>query len=175
MLDASAEEKSRALDGLRRILASKGRSVLPAVLPKLTEKPVNTATLSFLASAAGEHLSRYVDTVMDALIGALADSDCAQNVLNDCTILIEGVDDEYGASLILSELLEGTKSGDTSVKTAATSLVMTFVQKTEADYMEYYGVLFRELIRIMADPAGSATLEMAWTALQAWFFDATLV
>ena len=76
MLDASPEEKSRALDGLKQILATKGRSVLPAVLPKLTEKPVNTTTLSFLASAAGEHLSRYVDTVMDALIGALADNDC---------------------------------------------------------------------------------------------------
>ena len=61
LLKASEEEKNRALDGLRRILASKGRAVLPAVLPKLTEKPVNTATLSFLASAAGEHLSRYVD------------------------------------------------------------------------------------------------------------------
>ena len=166
MLDASNEEKMRALDGLRRILASKGRSVLPAVLPKLTEKPVNTATLSFLASAAGEHLSRYVDTVMDALIGAVADSDCDSAILADCSILIEAVDDEYGASLILSEILEASKSGDIKKREAATSLIKTFVQKTPADYLEYYGVLFRELIRLMADPAGSATLELAWTSLQ---------
>ena len=78
LLQASEEEKARALDGLRRILAAKGRAVLPAVLPKLTQKPVNTATLAFLASAAGEHLSRYVDQVMAALIDSLVDNECSQ-------------------------------------------------------------------------------------------------
>ena len=39
LLQASEEEKARALDGLRRILAAKGRAVLPAVLPKLTQNP----------------------------------------------------------------------------------------------------------------------------------------
>ena len=139
---------------------------MPAVLPKLTERPVNTATLSFLASAAGEHLSRYVDTVMDALVGALAENDCAPSIISDCSILIQGVDDEYGASLILSEILESSKSHDAKTRYAAASLIFTFVEKTPADFLEYYGVLFRELLRLMSEPEGSEILPLAWNSLQ---------
>ena len=41
-----------------------------------------------------------------------------------------------------------------------------FIEKTEADYEEYYGVLFREIIRLLSEPAGSPILEICWTALQ---------
>ena len=165
LLQASEDEKNRALDGLRRILASKGRAVLPAVLPKLTEKPVNTATLSFLASAAGEHLSRYVDQVIAALISALVDNECDDATLQDCSILIEAVDDEHGASLLLDEILESSKSDDPVTRHAAAALIKLFTEKTQAPYEEYYGVLFRELIRLFAEPAGSDILPVAWAAL----------
>jgi hypothetical protein len=91
---------------------------------------------------------------------------CFLAILEDCTILIEGVDDEYGASLILSEIIEATKAPEMKTRKAAASLIKVFVEKTEADYMEYYGVLFRELIRLMTDPEGSPTLELAWSSLQ---------
>ena len=147
MLDSQRNERAYALDGLRKVLVSKGRSVLPAVLPKLTEPPVNCATLSSLAAASGEHLSRYVDQVMEALIGALADEDCSEEKLKECTIIIDEVSDDYGASLILSEILDATKDEDAGRRTAAALLTKEFVTRTEADYCDYYGAMFRDMLQ----------------------------
>jgi len=80
--------------------------------------------------------------------------------------LIEAVDDEHGASLLLSEIVESSKSDNPVTKQAAACLMKLFIEKTEADYEEYYGVLFREIIRLLSEPAGSPILEICWTALQ---------
>jgi hypothetical protein len=84
---------------------------------------------------------------MDALIGALADENCSEEKLQECVIIIEEVQDDYGASLILSEILDATKEADESRRIAAAMLTKAFVSITTADYMDYYGAMFRDMLK----------------------------
>ena len=52
------EEQELVVDGLKQIIAVKGRHVLPQIVPKLIEEPVNTEMLALLSSVAGESLNR---------------------------------------------------------------------------------------------------------------------
>lgn len=47
-----------ALDGLQQVMSVKSQAVLPYLVPKLIQPPVNTKALSLLASVSGQALDR---------------------------------------------------------------------------------------------------------------------
>ena len=53
-----------ALDGLQQVMAIKSYAVLPYLVPKLIQPPVNTKALSLLASVAGTALDKELHKIL---------------------------------------------------------------------------------------------------------------
>ena len=71
-LGRSDEEKREiVLDGLQHVMSVKSHVVLPLIIPRLIQQPVNTRALSSLSSVAGHSLYKYLSKVIPALITAL--------------------------------------------------------------------------------------------------------
>ena len=56
-----------ALDGLQQVMAIKSYAVLPYLVPKLIQPPVNTKALSLLASVAGTALDKELHKILQVL------------------------------------------------------------------------------------------------------------
>ncbi len=63
-----------ALDGLKQVMMVKSRVVLPFLIPKLIQAPVNTRVLAILSEVAGEALTKHLSKILPALMDALKNS-----------------------------------------------------------------------------------------------------
>jgi len=57
-------QKEYALDGLTQVMAIKSQAVMPYLVPKLTQEPINARALSYLASVAGSALDRDLHRIL---------------------------------------------------------------------------------------------------------------
>lgn len=73
LLEEEGEEERRevVLDGLRHVMAVKSRVVLPVMVPRLIQPPVNTRALALLSSVAGPALHSHLNRVIPALVSSL--------------------------------------------------------------------------------------------------------
>ena len=55
------------MDGLQQVMAIKSYAVLPYLVPKLIQPPVNTKALSLLASVAGTALDKELHKILQVL------------------------------------------------------------------------------------------------------------
>ncbi|VDQ00709.1 unnamed protein product [Trichobilharzia regenti] len=62
------ETSQYALDGLKQLLTVKGRAVMPYLVPKLTSPVVNVKAFAYLASVAGEALTKQLGRILPALL-----------------------------------------------------------------------------------------------------------
>lgn len=65
--------KDQALDGIRQLLALRGKAVLPYLVPKLTQPTLDAKTFAFLAPIAGDALGRHMVRILPALLIAAKD------------------------------------------------------------------------------------------------------
>ena len=93
-----------ALDGLKQIMLVKSRSLLPYLVPHLTEPPININAVCILCTAAStEVLSKVLTRILRTLVNALADLEKITDVagedeswVKDCEYLLLSIDDEDG-------------------------------------------------------------------------------
>ena len=69
--DGDEERREVVLDGLRHVMAIKSRVVLPVMIPRLIQPPVNTRALALLSSVAGPALHNHLNRVIPALVSSL--------------------------------------------------------------------------------------------------------
>ena len=65
------QKREVVLDGLRHVMAIKSRVVLPVMVPRLIQPPVNTRALALLSSVAGPALHGHLNRVIPALVSSL--------------------------------------------------------------------------------------------------------
>ncbi|KAK0092981.1 hypothetical protein PV326_000188 [Microctonus aethiopoides] len=165
----NSSEAENTLDGLRQVMAIKSRVVLPYLVPQLTSPPVNTKALSILASVAGEALTRFLHKILPALLTALS---TAQGTINEtqeleyCQAVILSITDDVGVRTVMDQLMDATKSDDSSRRRGAATLLCAFCRDTRADYSQYVPQLLRGLIHLFTDD-DREVLQKSWEALSA--------
>jgi HEAT repeat protein len=160
------------LDGLRQIMAIKGKVVLPYLVPQLTAEPVNTRALSLLSTVAGDALSKHLQKILPALLGALSDSldtDDEKRELEYCQSVIQAVSEDTGIRTIIDYLMDGTRSENVNVKRAAVMLILAYSQsskgkESKSPISPYVSQLLRGLIFLFNDTSESVLL-ISWEAL----------
>ena len=168
-----------ALDGLKQIMLVKSRSLLPYIVPHLTEPPVNISALCTLCvSASTEVLSRHLTKILTTLVHALAASglydsvehDSLQNKrekmwISDCELLLLSITDSDGIRTIINELMQHATSDDNlGCRVAALDMLIWFCSKAEADYSFHVDDLIRNLLNLFSEKQ-ELLLIKAWDCL----------
>uniref|UniRef100_H2ZRB1 TOG domain-containing protein n=1 Tax=Ciona savignyi TaxID=51511 RepID=H2ZRB1_CIOSA len=153
-----------AVDGLRQIISVKGRVVLPFIVPKLIEPPVDTHVLAFLSSVAGEALTRHLSVILKALVQALTVADDFESVKTDAIKVLHSVSGEHGMRIVVDDMLAGVKQDDAETRFASIVLLHGFCTGDDAEYSDYISVFLQALIKLLADPDQRVQME-AWDTL----------
>lgn len=146
-----------ALDALKQIMILKSRSLLPYLVPHLTEPPVNINALCTLCvDASTEVLSKHLTRILETLVNALAspdlEKDGAQELdwVKDCDTLLLAIDDPDGIKTIVNELLQhATNNENLRVRISSLDMLILFCSKTEADYSYHVDDLIRDLFNLL--------------------------
>nr|XP_009858208.1 eIF-2-alpha kinase activator GCN1 [Ciona intestinalis] len=141
-----------AVDGLRQIISVKGRVVLPFIVPKLIEPPVNTEVLALLSSVAGEALTRHLSSILKVLVQALIDADDFESVKADATKVIHSVSGEQGMRIVIDDLLLGIKNEDVEIRYSSIVLLRAFCSNPNGEFSDYIAVFIQAFIKLLADP-----------------------
>ncbi|XP_038061522.1 eIF-2-alpha kinase activator GCN1-like [Patiria miniata] len=158
-----------ALDGLKQVMMVKSRVVLPFLIPKLIQPPVNTRVLAILSEVAGESLTKHLHKILPALMDALKNSvgtPQGQEELQHCQTVVLSVKDELGLQIIMDEILPATKSPSAGVRRAAATILFVYCSQTKVSYSQFVPALLRGLIFLMKDDDRSV-LDVTWDALNA--------
>lgn len=159
-----------AQDGLKQIMIVKSKSLLPYLVPHLTEPPVNiTALCTLCVAAQPEVLSRYFTRILDTLVTALASLDQTESSdltwVKDCQILLLSIEEPEGIKTIVSVLLQhATNHENIKIRVAALDCLILFCSKTEADYNHHVDDLIRDLFNLFNE-TDEQLLSKAWTCL----------
>jgi HEAT repeat protein len=168
-LDAE-ETKEQALDGLRHIMASKSRVVLPFLIPRLSESPFtvdNAKSLVSLASVAGADLNRYVSGILATFLKAVVDPEIesASEILTAAQSLALAVDDEGLVDLLVG-LTEAVQDKNALVRRAAISMIAELSRNGEQDLDDHMPDLIEIQLKAFTDESSDVVSE-AWGGLNA--------
>lgn len=147
-------EGEYALDGLKHVMTVKSRVVLPFLVPKLTEPPVNTRVLATLSEVAGDALTRHLTKILPALMSALNDTVGDENEeqeLQYCQTVVLSVKDEAGLQTIIDELLPALRDKNPGMRRASATMLHVFCSRTKCDFSQYISLLLRALIAAYND------------------------
>lgn len=163
-----------ALDGLKQIMLVKSRSLLPYLVPHLTEPPININAVCVLSTAAStEVLSRVLTRILITLVNALAELEKITYIagedeswVKDCEYLMLSIDDDDGIKTIVNELIQlATDNGSLKVRVAALDMLNLFCSRTEADYTDYVEDLVRDLFNLLNEQEEELLIK-AWECLK---------
>ncbi|CAH8521962.1 unnamed protein product [Heterobilharzia americana] len=111
------ETSQYALDGLKQLLAVKGRAVMPYLVPKLTSPVVNVKAFAYLASVAGEALTKQLSRILPALLQTVSlmpesenkegEKETVKDDLEHCAAVLVCIYDATGIRQIFNELFSG--------------------------------------------------------------------
>ncbi|CAH8563787.1 unnamed protein product [Schistosoma rodhaini] len=132
------ETSQYALDGIKQLLAVKGKAVMPYLVPKLTHPVVNVKAFAYLASVAGEALTKQLGRILPALlqtVSLMSESDnynqnnknkdneeeTENEDLEHCAAVLVCIYEATGIRQILNELLSGLSTTVTIDETTNTT------------------------------------------------------
>lgn len=147
-LENGAADQEYALDGLKQAVSARSEVVLPYLVPRLTQEPVNTRTLAILASVAGNALTPHLPRVLPALLGALNPDSKEQ--MEQCKAVMQGVRDEAGVQLAIRHLTSSDLASQSlNYRLGAARLLHTLVERDDADLLsEHTEAVLRACIRL---------------------------
>lgn len=155
------------LDGIRQMMTTKNRIILPYILPHLTDKqPVNTKALALLAPVAGDALTRHLPKIMPAMLLTLSrklDTKEEKRTANYCSEVIISADDLQGTHIVIEELLQSIKNESPAIKRSGALLLNGFCDQAELNPMHISQIL-RGLLMLYTDE-DQRILELAWSAI----------
>lgn len=122
-----------ALDGIRHLLALRGRAVMPFLIPRLTQPRLDAKTFAFLAPIAGDSLIRHLNRILPAFLETAAKvevSDKDNTDLRACSVILASISDATAVRWILQELINGLSMSDSN----ATQMDFTSLKPNSSEY-----------------------------------------
>ncbi|KAI6654794.1 EIF-2-alpha kinase activator GCN1 [Oopsacas minuta] len=163
------DKKDLAYDGLKQLLAVRSQVVLPYIIPRLVEPPINFAGIITLVGAAGEALNPYLSKLITTLSDTCLNSENKENE----ELALEGlkhilscdVGDE-GTSTILLSLNSMIKSQFPETRKLSAVLLLHLIGSSNyQDIIEFYGDLFKGIFSLLDDPE-EKVWDIAWDCLR---------
>uniref|UniRef100_A0A6G1S5U8 Translational activator GCN1 n=1 Tax=Aceria tosichella TaxID=561515 RepID=A0A6G1S5U8_9ACAR len=115
------------LDGIKQMMVTKNRIILPYILPHLTDhQPVNTRALAMLAPVAGEALTRHLARILPAMLLTLSkklDTKDEKRESANCNNVVLAACDNDGTQFVLDHLVQATKHSDRSIRRSSVILL----------------------------------------------------
>ncbi|VDK33085.1 unnamed protein product [Taenia asiatica] len=127
------QRRDFALDGIRQLLAIRGRAVMPYLVPKLTHPRLDAKTFAYLAPIAGDSLARHIERILPAFLETAAGVDvCAKDNadLRCCSVVLASISDTTAVRSILQELITGLSLSDSN----ATQIEFTNLKPNTPEY-----------------------------------------
>lgn len=142
--------KEAALDGIRQLLALRGRAVMPYLVPKLTQPTLDAKTFAYLAPIAGDALSRHLGRILPSFLIFAASIPAAEKTnvdLDCCNTVLSAIGDVSGVRMILQELISGLSLTESA---AASQITVQGLRPSSTSYCYaslrllhvYLGVMF---------------------------------
>lgn len=155
------------LDGIKQMMATKNRIILPYILPHLTDhQPVNTKALALLAPVAGEALTKHLTKVLPAMLLTLSkklDTKEEKQETANCNIVILSANDIHGTQIIVEQLIQSSRHTNQSIRRAAVILLNGFCHQARLISIHISQIL-RGLIMLYTED-NQQILEPAWDAI----------
>ena len=149
MMETMEGQESEYLIGaLQEIMQAKSRVVLPYMVPKLIQKPVNIGALASLSSVAGTALYEHLDTIITSIIEGLcaADESDISKEMEHANLIISSIEEIDGHENTLEILEETLKSEDAKMRLHCSKLFETFAQNEHLEIEEHITVIWRALL-----------------------------
>ena len=162
------DQKELAYDGLKQLLAVRSQVVLPCIIPRLIEPPINFAGIITLVGAAGEalnpYLPRLITTLSDTCLNSEDENSIEQAHQSLEHILSCNVGEE-GITIILGNLYGLMKSQYPETRILAAKLLLHFIDSSHLqDILEFYGDLLKGIFSLLDDPEEEVS-DIAWDCL----------
>ena len=155
MMETMEGEESEYLIGaLQEIMQAKSRVVLPYMVPKLIQKPVNIGALASLSSVAGTALYEHLDTIITAIIEGLCEVDETEisKEMEHANLIISSIEETDGHENTLEILEEMLKSEDAKIRLHCSKLFETFAQNEHLEVEEHITIIWQALLLRFSDP-----------------------
>lgn len=159
------EEHDYLIGALKEIMQAKSKVVLPYMVPKLIQKPVNIGALASLSSVAGTALYEHLDTIITAILEGLSEVE-EEEVARDlehANLIISSIKEIDGHENTLEILEETLKSEETKMRLYSSILIGTFCQNEYLEIEEHITVIWKCLLPRFSDPDKSV-VKNCWTA-----------
>ena len=159
------DRKDAALDGLRQIMTTKARIVLPYLVPRLTELPLsvdNAKALGSLTGVAGAPLNRYLTTIMDAFKTTFANDNVEEYIAAAKNVVL-AVDDE-GLLDVYQSLNGSAQDGQVADRKAAIQLLRELCSDGPQDLEDVLYDIIETLLLAFMDEDSEVVYE-AWGGL----------
>lgn len=154
------------LDGIKQMMTTKSRVVIPYILPHLTDnQPVNTKALAMLAPVSGETLIKHLSKILPAMLITLSkklDTKDEKKVASHCSTVILSTNAIH-RQITVEQLLQSIKQTDVSIKRAAVILLNGFCSQASLVSLHVSQIL-RGLIMLYTD-SNPQILEQCYEAL----------
>jgi len=160
-----------AMDGLRQIMSTKSKLVLPFLVPRLVTTPVsafNARALASLSAVAGEALNRWRPQIMRALLGSVSDPACADYVgaiKEAISGVVTSVPDS-GAAAVIAELVKELAHEQPARRINAAELLRDLVTDGAVDMEEHRETIIEGLLAAAGDSV-QEVLTAGWGAISA--------
>jgi hypothetical protein len=160
------DQRERVLDGLQQVMAVKSNVVLPMIIPRLIQPPVNVRALSLLSSVGGQALYKHLPRVIPALVSSLQNAKEMEENFEDAVGVVLSVREEPGVGFLIEELFKAGRATKDSKRGVAMMLFEAFCSKTTIDLSEHVSQLLIFSLETFTDQ-NEIVCERAWLALEA--------
>ena len=162
------DQKDLAYDGLKQLLAVRSQIVLPCIIPRLLEPPINFAGIITLVGAAGDALNQYLSRLMKTLSDTYLNSEdetCVELAHQSMKHILSCNVGEEGITIILVSLNSLVKSQYPETRILAAMLLLHFIESSDfQDIIEFYGDLLKGIFSLLDDPEERVS-DIAWDCL----------
>jgi HEAT repeat protein len=156
-----------ALEGLKEIMAVRGNSVFPVLIPTLLSKPITTMNahaLSALISVAGDALNKRLGLIIPALMSELeTDSEVKEDILASLEAIMTNVEGD-GVYKVVDLLTENLEEGSLFLKITACKCLGLFFSGTSEPLNDFIPDMLTLLITNLRHDSPELVLE-CWNAL----------
>jgi hypothetical protein len=178
---ASEEDSVRALAGLQNIVAARGKEILPLLIPRLLQVPINSTSckaLKAVAKVTGSVMHYHLSSVLDVFVDSIADADASGAGDADAigaaltgelgqtvATVVQSIDD-VGVSFTIGEIVKYLSGANAAHRRIGAVLLNALISGSSANYSRQIPYMIKELLARFID-TDEKVVRASWDALLA--------
>ena len=147
------EQADNLIDALKVIMTAKSNVVLPYMVPKLVQKPVNIAALASLSSVANNALYAHLDLIIRSVVQGLCElgEDAASTEIDHGKAIVASIKELDGHEVIFETLSQLIVNENDHTRMYSAQLLNSFCKNEHVDMDEFIKDLWKVLLGRFSD------------------------